>query len=181
MRRLVKIVAFAIALPVLLAGLAVAVFFSLSDAQHRWLATRVVSALLDSPVEFRGPFSLDLARQPTLTARDIWIGMGPDGRPLGAPVEGRLGVVELRVDLGALLHGTVLLNRLVVESMDIELAPPERDETDGLRLAWPGRRSWLHVRPSGTEPVVRLIAETPDLESARALLRRAAEVLDGVV
>jgi phosphomannomutase len=62
-----------------------------------------------------------------------------------------------------------------------DLGGGERDETDGLRLAWPGRRSWLHVRPSGTEPVVRLIAETPDIESARALLRRAAEVLDGVV
>ena len=33
------------------------------------------------------------------------------------------------------------------------------DERDGLRLAWPDR--WLHVRPSGTEPIVRLIAEAP--------------------
>lgn len=165
MRRLVKIVAFAIALPVLLAGLAVAVFFSLSDAQHRWLATRVVSALLDSPVEFRGPFSLDLARQPTLTARDIWIGMGPDGRPLGAPVEGRLGVVELRVDLGALLHGTVLLNRLVVESMDIELAPPERDETDG-GTSWRERVRAIEERPV-------LFFETVQLSGIR-ILRRGA-------
>ncbi len=31
------------------------------------------------------------------------------------------------------------------------------DRQDGLRLAWPER--WLHVRPSGTEPIVRLIAE----------------------
>src|SRR6266581_1795010 len=31
------------------------------------------------------------------------------------------------------------------------------DTQDGLRLAWPDR--WLHVRPSGTEPIIRLIAE----------------------
>jgi phosphomannomutase len=31
------------------------------------------------------------------------------------------------------------------------------DTQDGLRLAWPDR--WLHVRPSNTEPIVRLIAE----------------------
>lgn len=33
------------------------------------------------------------------------------------------------------------------------------DERDGLRLAWPDR--WVHLRPSGTEPVVRIIAEAP--------------------
>ncbi len=165
MKRLVKIVALAIALPVLLAGLAVAVFFSLSDAQHRWIATRVVGALLDSPVEFRGPFSLDFGRQSTLAARDIWIGIGPDGRPLGAPVEGRLGAIELRVDLGALLHGTVLLNRLVVESVDIELAPPEHDETDG-GTSWRAR-----VRAFEERPV--LFFETVHLSGIR-ILRRGA-------
>src|SRR6266571_1772061 len=35
----------------------------------------------------------------------------------------------------------------------------EVDTQDGLRLAWPDR--WLHVRPSGTEPIIRLIAEAP--------------------
>jgi phosphomannomutase len=61
-----------------------------------------------------------------------------------------------------------------------DLGGEERDETDGLRLAWPERGTWLHVRPSGTEPVVRLIAEAPDAAAARALVRRAAAVLDGV-
>lgn len=66
------------------------------------------------------------------------------------------------------------------EALAEDLGPAERDETDGLRLAWPGRRSWLHVRPSGTEPVVRLIAEAPSAEAARALVGRAGDILDGV-
>src|SRR6059036_3248195 len=33
------------------------------------------------------------------------------------------------------------------------------DTQDGLRLAW--RDRWLHVRPSNTEPIIRLIAEAP--------------------
>src|SRR5213592_2500627 len=33
------------------------------------------------------------------------------------------------------------------------------DTHDGLRLAW--RDRWLHVRPSNTEPIIRLIAEAP--------------------
>ena len=55
-----------------------------------------------------------------------------------------------------------------------------RDDTDGLRLAWPKKGSWLHVRPSGTEPVVRLIAEAPDEERAAELVKRAGDILQGV-
>ena len=47
------------------------------------------------------------------------------------------------------------------------------DESDGLRLTWPDRREWLHVRPSGTEPVVRLIAEAPAGPRAGALVDEA--------
>ena len=47
------------------------------------------------------------------------------------------------------------------------------DERDGLRLAWPDR--WLHVRPSGTEPIVRLIAEAPTAADAQALIAAAQE------
>src|ERR1043166_504007 len=42
------------------------------------------------------------------------------------------------------------------------------DERDGLRLAWEDR--WVHLRPSGTEPVIRLIAEAPTQGEADALL-----------
>jgi phosphomannomutase len=51
------------------------------------------------------------------------------------------------------------------------------NELDGLRLDWGDRREWLHVRPSGTEPIVRLIAEAPDVERARALISRARKLL----
>ncbi|HEX9709723.1 MAG TPA: phosphoglucosamine mutase, partial [Candidatus Thermoplasmatota archaeon] len=47
-------------------------------------------------------------------------------------------------------------------ALEEDLRADEKDESDGLRLSWPARRAWLHVRPSGTEPVVRLIAESPD-------------------
>lgn len=49
------------------------------------------------------------------------------------------------------------------------------DTQDGLRLDWPDR--WVHLRPSGTEPIVRVIAEAPDLESARQLVADAREPL----
>jgi phosphomannomutase len=49
------------------------------------------------------------------------------------------------------------------------------DERDGLRLAWSDR--WLHVRPSGTEPIVRLIAEAPTQADAEALVAAGRELL----
>jgi phosphomannomutase len=49
------------------------------------------------------------------------------------------------------------------------------DERDGLRLAW--RDRWLHVRPSGTEPIVRLIAEAPTPADAEALVAAGRELL----
>jgi len=49
------------------------------------------------------------------------------------------------------------------------------DETDGLRLSWPD--SWLHLRASNTEPILRAIAEAPTEAGARALCRAAEEVL----
>lgn len=42
------------------------------------------------------------------------------------------------------------------------------DTRDGLRLAWSDR--WVHVRPSGTEPIVRFIAEAPTEADAQALI-----------
>jgi phosphomannomutase len=49
----------------------------------------------------------------------------------------------------------------------------EQDRRDGLRLGWSDR--WLHVRPSGTEPVVRLIAEAPTRDDAEDLIERARQ------
>lgn len=52
----------------------------------------------------------------------------------------------------------------------------DADPQDGLRLSWKDR--WLHVRPSGTEPIVRVIAEAPTEQDARALVQRAREPLE---
>jgi len=52
------------------------------------------------------------------------------------------------------------------------------DTQDGLRLAWPDR--WLHVRPSGTEPIIRFIAER-HARRRRKTDRRRAAVMCGIV
>jgi len=49
------------------------------------------------------------------------------------------------------------------------------DRRDGLRLAWSDR--WLHLRPSGTEPIVRIIAEAPTRADADNLVAACREIL----
>jgi phosphomannomutase len=49
------------------------------------------------------------------------------------------------------------------------------DARDGLRLSWSDR--WVHVRPSGTEPIVRFIAEAPTQADAEALIATCRDLL----
>jgi phosphomannomutase len=46
---------------------------------------------------------------------------------------------------------------------------------DGLRLDWEDR--WVHIRPSNTEPIVRVIAEAPQQAQAETLCRRVGDRL----
>lgn len=69
-------------------------------------------------------------------------------------------------------------SRPVSELLDA-IASAHRDATldrqDGLRLDWPGR--WAHVRPSNTEPLVRVIAEAKSAAEAAALADELAEIV----
>jgi phosphomannomutase len=49
------------------------------------------------------------------------------------------------------------------------------DAADGLRFA--RGETWVHVRPSGTEPVVRVIAESPEANGTRAVVDEARRAL----
>jgi phosphomannomutase len=50
------------------------------------------------------------------------------------------------------------------------------NEVDGLRLDWNDR--WVHVRPSNTEPIVRVIAEAPAEADARHLCAAVGRLLN---
>ena len=67
------------------------------------------------------------------------------------------------------------------EILESDLDDATVDHTDGLRLTWRDRSTWLHLRPSGTEPVVRLIVEAPDEGRAKVLLDRVSGLLEGIV
>ena len=97
-----------------------------------------------------------------------------EGKPLSAVVAGlpRYAIVKEKIDRPEASLDSVY------SALKKEFADARVDAQDGLRLAW--RDRWLHVRPSGTEPIVRVIAEAPTEHEARTLVGRARMLLDGL-
>ena len=78
----------------------------------------------------------------------------------------RYAIVKAKLELGARGREEGLDD--VYARMRRHFADATVDTQDGLRLSWPDR--WLHVRPSGTEPIIRLIAEAPSGADAERLI-----------
>ena len=51
------------------------------------------------------------------------------------------------------------------------------DDVDGLKMIYAD--SWVHMRPSGTEPILRIFVEALDTETADAFMLRAKSVIAG--
>jgi phosphomannomutase len=57
------------------------------------------------------------------------------------------------------------------------------DERDGLRLDWPqngNTTSWAHIRPSGTEPFVRVICEAQTEEEANRMQKHLRDEINSI-
>jgi phosphomannomutase len=101
--------------------------------------------------------ALDLLARTGNTVREVVAG------------QARYAIVKARTPYrGDLAHAYDVLER--------GFADAARDRQDGLRLAWPDR--WLQVRPSGTEPIVRLIAEAPMADAADDLIAAARNAIE---
>jgi len=99
--------------------------------------------------------------------------LATDGRSIEALVEGAPRYVIIKDKLE---RGTVAMDRAYAA---VRAAFPDAvaNTEDGLRLTWPDR--WVHLRPSGTEPIIRVIAEAPTREGAAALVERGRAAVVG--
>ncbi len=60
--------------------------------------------------------------------------------------------------------------RAVVERLHRRLENENVNTIDGLKVLYD--RSWVHIRASNTEPIIRIIAEAPTAEETRALVEK---------
>lgn len=95
-----------------------------------------------------------------------------EDRPLSAIVSDypRYSIVKEKLDLPPAPLDSVY------KSLRAAFPDADVDTQDGMRLSWSDR--WVHVRPSGTEPIVRVIAEAPTQADAQALISAGREAVE---
>ena len=108
---------------------------------------------------------LHLTRDAPVAAALILQLLARESVPLGEIVRGRPGyrIVKEKLDRGGLAVAELLET--------LREATPDgvsQDTQDGLRLDWPDG-AWVHVRPSGTEPILRIVAEAQHGDRAMEL------------
>lgn len=80
-------------------------------------------------------------------------------------------MVKDRVELAAGVDPGAIVQRLAQEHRGGRL-----DLLDGVKVLH--ERSWVHVRPSNTEPIIRIIAEAPSAAQAQALVDEMKVAID---
>jgi phosphomannomutase len=64
-----------------------------------------------------------------------------------------------------------------VAALKREFAGEKIDTQDGIRIDWDAQRTWVHARPSNTEPIMRIIAEAPDRATAEQAIARVERIV----
>jgi phosphomannomutase len=151
----------------------------------------------DLAVRFGCAFHRAAVGEANVADRMLEVGAVLGGEGNGGVIDPRVGLVRdpfigMALILNLMAETGCRLSELVAELpvyhivKDKYEVPPERLPTlfaaletdwpearsnrlDGLRLDWAD--AWVHVRPSNTEPIVRVIAEARSEEQARALCR----------
>jgi phosphomannomutase len=68
-----------------------------------------------------------------------------------------------------------------VEAVKAAFASEKVDTQDGIRIDWAADRTWVHARPSNTEPIMRIIAEAPDRAKAEEKIAAVQQVVDAAL
>ena len=75
--------------------------------------------------------------------------------------------------------GTVREQTTLIERLKTELKPETVDTIDGLKLVF--KDGWLLVRPSGTEPKIRITSEARDELSARRYFDQGSKIINNCI
>ena len=57
---------------------------------------------------------------------------------------------------------------------------PDSDKTDGIKIVI-NEKNWIMVRPSGTEPIIRIYAESDSQENLDALISKHLQKIKSIL
>lgn len=83
----------------------------------------------------------------------------------------RYEMVKEKIDLKTGMDLPVILQTIKRQFPDAVI-----NETDGLKIDLP--EGWVHLRPSNTEPIIRVYAESGDMDQARNLAKRVLDIVN---
>jgi phosphomannomutase len=178
--------------------LALAVQFRLSRQRGPVVVNMSTSRVVeDIATKFGCPFHRSAVGEANVADRMLEVGAVIGGEGNGGVIDPRVGLVRdpfigMGLILNLLAESGKKLSELVAELPQYHIVkdkytvPRDRlpqlfeglqkrwpkakvNTLDGLRLDWVDR--WVHVRPSNTEPIVRVIAEAPRQAEADALCK----------
>ncbi|MCH5173711.1 MAG: phosphoglucosamine mutase [Bacteroidales bacterium] len=69
----------------------------------------------------------------------------------------------------------------VLDAVKTRYADEKLNTVDGVKVDFEESRSWVHLRASNTEPIIRIYAEAPDRDAAEARAREVIEIAKSVI
>ena len=78
-------------------------------------------------------------------------------------------MVKDKIELGSVDPQTAL------DKIEAAYPDVDSDKTDGLKLSW--ENSWVHIRKSNTEPIIRIYAESETKKSTSALVEGVKQLV----
>jgi phosphomannomutase/phosphoglucomutase len=68
-------------------------------------------------------------------------------------------------------------NRIISEFMD---EFPDSDTTDGIKIVF-DKKNWIMVRPSGTEPIIRIYGESDSQKNLETLMEKYLQKIQSIL
>jgi phosphomannomutase len=78
-------------------------------------------------------------------------------------------MVKDKIELGSVYPQTA------IDKIEAAFSDVDSDTTDGLKLSW--ENSWVHIRKSNTEPIIRIYAEGETREIATKLVEGVKQIV----
>ncbi|MCQ2184690.1 MAG: phosphoglucosamine mutase [Bacteroidales bacterium] len=69
----------------------------------------------------------------------------------------------------------------ILSQLQVVFADEDVNTVDGVKISFEKERQWVHLRKSNTEPIIRIYAEAPTMEAARALGEKVISIANQII
>ena len=78
------------------------------------------------------------------------------------------------------LSDSALIDK-ILEAMKNEYADEDINDIDGVKISFEQKKSWVHLRRSNTEPIIRIYSEAPTAAEAEKLAADVIAIADRII